>query len=225
MIPARFDDFFTASASVSGALIGLLFVAITVAPERAHHEDTRITYNLRASAAMLVFSNSLTISLAALVPGVDLGWWALLAGLALGAFGLASGRSGVTETVRGRASLRTFRLIVVVLLIAGFEAYAGVRLIQNESDVGALGTLDYVVIGCLVAGIDRSWELMSMRSTGMLASLVTLAKGDVHPPASQLPAGAGAEVDLEAAPEPEPDTPEPAPPAADSADDDPPVAT
>lgn len=183
MIPQQFDEFFTATASVSGALIGLLFVAITVAPERAHHESTRIAYNLRASAAMLVFSNSLTISLAALVPGVSLGWWALSAGLGLAAFGLASGRSTVTEAVRGRAKIRSFRLVVVLLLICGFEIYAGVRLIQDESDHGAISTLDYVVIGCLGAGIDRSWELMSMRSTGLVSSLVTLARGDEHPPA------------------------------------------
>ena len=34
MVPQEFHEFFSACAAVSGALIGLLFVAVSVAPDR-----------------------------------------------------------------------------------------------------------------------------------------------------------------------------------------------
>lgn len=209
MIPQRFDEFFTAAASVSGALIGLLFVAITVAPERAHHEDTRVDYHIRASAALLVFSNALTISLAALVPGTSLGWWAVAASFGMVAFALASARSAVTEAARGRTNVRSYRLVIVLLIISGFQIYAGVCLIRNESDAGAVSTIDYVVIGCLAAGIARAWELMSMRNTGVFTSLKVLAKGDDHAPARPIAgsaADAGEAADTAGGTEPGPES-------------------
>jgi hypothetical protein len=186
VIPQEFDDFFTASAGVSGALIGLLFVAITVAPERAYQADTRAHFHARAASALLAFSNALVLSLAALVPGVSLGWFALSASVGMIVFALASGRAAITETTGRHNRVMAFRLVFVLLVIAGFQVYAGTRLVHDESDQLAIRTLDYVIIGCLAGGINRTWELMSMRNTNVLTSLRVLARGDheAHGPAA-----------------------------------------
>jgi hypothetical protein len=74
VIPQEYHEFFVATAGATGALIGLLFVAVSVSPEQARQAQTRVTFHNRASAALLVFTNALVLSLAALVPGTTLGW-------------------------------------------------------------------------------------------------------------------------------------------------------
>lgn len=181
MIPEEYREFFVAAAGASGALIGLLFVAISVAPERANQAETRVAYRTHSSAALLVFTNALVISLAALVPNVDLGWWAIASCLGILFFALATVRSALAEDRRRPGAWRPIGLVLGLLAVGGFEAYAGVRLVHNHSDLGAIAALNYVVIGDLGMGIGRAWQLASMRDTGLFTSLRVLAHGDESP--------------------------------------------
>ena len=176
-MPEEYREFFVAAAGAAGALIGLLFVAVSVFPEHARRATTRVQFHSRASAALLVFTNALVISLAALVPGVSLGWWAVIAGGTVIVFALGTARSVAAAAPRREARGDAIWLVLGLLVIGGFEVYAGTRLVTGL-DLNAVQTLNYVVIGDLAYGISRAWQLVGLRNTGLWSSLLLIAGRD-----------------------------------------------
>jgi hypothetical protein len=174
VIPAEYHDFFLATAGATGALIGLLFVAVSVHPEQASQAQTRDTFHNRASAALLVFTNALVLSLAALVPGTTLGWWAIVMSASILIFAAATTRSIVANARHPSRWQGSLSVVVALLIIAGLEMYAGIRLVV-DTDSAAMSTLSYVIIGDLGIGISRGWQLVGLRDTGPLTSLRILA--------------------------------------------------
>jgi hypothetical protein len=177
-IPDDYHDFPIAVAGASGALIGLLFVAVSVSPERVRRTTTHAEYHARASAAMILFTNALVLSLMTLVPGSSPGWWALASGVSILLFDAAVTRSIVTAARHRLGHWSSLSLALALLVIAGFEIYAGIRLITEPGNWDPLRTVYYVLIGDLAFGIARGWQLMNMRRITVLSSLRTLARGD-----------------------------------------------
>lgn len=178
MIPDEYREFFIASAGATGALIGLLFVAVSVFPEQARAATTGVQFQVRSSAALLVFTNALVVSLFALIPGVSLGWLAIVSGAVVLTFAIAAARSAIAERRHKQVNPGWAWLIVGLLTIAGWEIYAGIRLVY-AFDLSAVQTLCYVVVGDLTFGIARAWQLVGLRDTGLVASLRVLAGRDL----------------------------------------------
>jgi hypothetical protein len=73
MVPDDFRDFFVAAAGASGALVGLLFVAISVKPDRVIGAAAQTIHQVRASTALTAPANPLVLALVALIPTANPG--------------------------------------------------------------------------------------------------------------------------------------------------------
>ncbi len=165
--PPSLHDFFVASAGVAGALIGLLFVAISVEHERLTAEDADQVHRVRAAAALTSFTNAFAISLFALIPFGGLGWTALSVSL-IGLFFvigslLSIARVRRVQPVAQRDALFLLGLAVVFVV----QLYYAVRLISRSHDASAAQDIAVLVVVCFLIGIARAWELIGGPSIGL----------------------------------------------------------
>src|SRR6188472_1618566 len=78
-----FAEFFLASAGAGGAFVGLLFVAISIGPQRTFGgpEITGAPRQSLAEAVFVTLANGFVVSCMALVPGDAVGWTAFALGI------------------------------------------------------------------------------------------------------------------------------------------------
>ena len=180
MTPPSFDTFLAASAGVAGALIGLLFVAVSVAQERLTSENANPAHRVRASAALTSFGNALGVALFGLVPGVGLRWPAFVVGVLGLVFVLASvlllHRVHQSQPVPPRDVL----FLAGLTAVFGLQLYYAVRLFSRAGDVGAARGIAVLIIVCFFIGIARAWELVGGPSIGLGHELMEIVRTRGH---------------------------------------------
>jgi hypothetical protein len=192
VVPADFHEFFTASASVAGALIGLLFVAISVASDRlAAAEAEGQLHRIRAVAALTAFTNALTVSLFALIPGEKIGGTSVAVALVGLAFVAASLLSLLRRRQLRWGTAHDGLFLVGLAATFVYQLIEGLAVPAHGGDSGAVDTIAILVVVSFLLGIGRSWELVNGPSIGIMHELIALARGhgvssndpkESHPP-------------------------------------------
>jgi hypothetical protein len=169
MVPDAFDEFFVAAAGVAGALIGLLFVAISV-NTGWNDPDVKVVHQVRAGVAFSALTDALVIGLVAVIPGINLGAWALpvaivgfCSTLGLGVYLLAA------RLEVGKA--RHLALTVIQCAVFVLQALYAYRLIRHPGDVAAVRELAVLTIIMFLVGISRAWELVGGRTTKLFGTV------------------------------------------------------
>jgi hypothetical protein len=167
-----YRDLFAAIAASAAALTGLLFVAMSVAPRQSRPYRPIVIQQVRAASSILAFTNALAVSLFGLVPGNNVGYPATVLAV-IGIFFTAAGTRSIFSSPSARHHMRRqLGLITLLLVTFGLELTSGIDLILNPHS--ALGLVSNLLVGLLLIGIFRAWELVSDRDTGIIASIAVL---------------------------------------------------
>ncbi len=183
MVPASYLTYFAASAGAGAALIGLLFVAISVSPEKIFLNPIPERRAVAANAfAALV--NAFFISLGALIPGWDIGWFvAVMALLGLwNSLNLGAQLFWRKAPDSWRTLVRRVFLVVASLSIYGIEGAAGVHLALRPAEVGQIWSICVLVLSVYGVGLTRAWELLGATRVGVFSWLSPLHDVNVETP-------------------------------------------
>lgn len=170
-------DFFLASGSVAGALVGLLFVAISVSAERLARPDPDTQFHrVRAAAALTAFINALAVSLFALVPGHKIGPAAVVVGGGGLVFVLAALLS-LIRLVRLRwGTLRDSLFLAALAVIFVIQLIDGAAVIGQPRSPDDVNTIAVLVVVCFLIGIARAWELIGGPSIALWPEVTAILR-------------------------------------------------
>jgi hypothetical protein len=178
MVPEAYREFFGPVVGASAALVGLLFIAISVAPDRVTGRDSAIIEQSQATSALTAFLNPLIISLVAMLPSAELGIPATVVGVAGLLFVAATLRRYFSVTRAHRGSAWGLVGLIAFTAVSGVTLAYGIVLLINPHDTDAVATLAAVTIVSLLIGVDRAWALIGGRGRGRLTQLRDLVRGD-----------------------------------------------
>lgn len=198
MVPTSFETFFLATAGTGGAFIGLLFVAISILPQRTFRNRAfgGSQHQHLAEATLATLGNGFLVSSIALVPGINVGWITLVLGAngVLTALRLSQRLAQLHQhaspgPVPWRHMLRVVGLSLVATVMYAVQCRLGLQLLAQPTDVGPFQWLALLIVGFYVLAIVRAWTLLGDPQHGLsgwlnpLQDLLTLAGNTASPTA------------------------------------------
>jgi hypothetical protein len=159
VIPAPYGNFLLASTQASAALIGLLFVSVSIAPERVFGSRAEAGRQALALSSFTALANVFFISFGSLIPNIPLGPLVVVPGLVAGSqtlFLLAL----IPRWRREGGLYRGLTALAISVAVYVYEIAVGFRLWFVSVDAGSLTTLLELMLGTYAIGLGRAWQLL-----------------------------------------------------------------
>ncbi len=172
MVPGVYVAYLAAMATAAAALIGLLFVAVSVRDDSIFGPNAMPGGEALAITAFTGLVNSLVVSLLGLIPKINIGEAAVVMAVI-----------GIVAIVRLHRRLHTGRnLIVLVITLLAYAAQfgLGVLLLVDPHDSNQLINLSIIVFVTLIVSLQRAWSLL--KGKHLASARGSAVAGDQEPP-------------------------------------------
>lgn len=152
MVPGAYVVYLATMATAAAALIGLLFVAVSVRDDSIFGPHAMPGGEALAITAFTGLVNSLVVSLLGLIPKINIGEPAVVMAVV-----------GIAAIVRLHRRLhrgRNLIVLVVTLLAYAAQLGLGVLLLVDPHDSDQLINLSIIVFVTLIVSLQRAWSLL-----------------------------------------------------------------
>jgi hypothetical protein len=162
----HYEDFFIASAGASAAILGLLFVAVTVANADDGDHQTRERRTVLAGSAFLALIDAFFVSILSLTGGaIVFGLSSLVMAIValLGTSRLIPRARRAGNFSRGFPT-RKQNIVFASVSAGGFSAQAGlaIALVANEHSSALQRALVLIIVLLYGSALGRAWEVMGI---------------------------------------------------------------
>jgi hypothetical protein len=159
MVPDALTNFFIASVGAGAALLGLLFVSISISPEEKITAHASVEKRIGAYSALISLTNAFIISLVALIPG-NFGIFVLIFSVSSFTITFQNGIELLRPHEGASNLIRRLTLTLLNLFAYIAEGYTAVRLIMNPHDSSPVYAMTTLLLVVYISSIVRAWELL-----------------------------------------------------------------
>jgi len=152
MVPGVYDAYFATLATAAAALIGLLFVAVSVRDDTIFGPNAMPGGEALAITAFTGLVNSFVVSLLGLIPKVNIGEPAVIMAVI-----------SIVAIVRLQHRLHTGRnpiVLAITLVVYAAQFGFGVLLLVDSHDSDQVINLSIIVSVTLIVSLQRAWSLL-----------------------------------------------------------------
>jgi hypothetical protein len=172
MVPSVYDAYLAATATAAAALIGLLFVAVSVRDDTIFGPNAMPGGEALAILAFTGLVNSFVVSMFGLIPKINIGEPVVIMAVV-----------SIVAIVRLQPRLHTGRnLIVLAITLLAYAAQLGlgVLLLVDSHDSNQLINLSIVIFVTLIVSLQRAWSLLRGKHLARVGG--TAVAGALDPP-------------------------------------------
>jgi hypothetical protein len=173
MVPGVYDAYLAAMATAAAALIGLLFVAVSVRDDTIFGPNAMPGGEALAITAFIGLVNSFVVSLLGLIPKINIGEPAVSMAVI--------STVAIVRLQRRLHAGRNLLVLAVTLLAYAAQFGLGVLLLVDSHDSDQLINLSIIIFVTLIASLQRAWSLLKGKHVANARGTAVTGDHDLPP--------------------------------------------